>query len=65
LIVAPLVEGKEPKQCEEFSQRLKESVKEDKNICNKLVYHFKYVCFLIDLCALRQEENDLRLEKYE
>jgi hypothetical protein len=53
LIVSLLVEDEEPKQCEDFSQRLKESVKEDKKICKQLVDHCKDIHLLIDICALR------------
>jgi len=49
----------------DFSRRLKESFRKDKEVCKKLVHIFKDVCFLIGLCVLRQDEHDFRLEKYE
>jgi hypothetical protein len=58
LIIVPLVEEdeevcEEPEQCEDFSQRLKESVKEDKKFCKELVDQCQDVHLLIDLCAQR------------
>jgi hypothetical protein len=64
LIVASFVEGEEPRQCEYFSQRLKESLREDKKFCKELVDQCQYIDLLIDLCAQRREEHDLIVEKY-
>jgi hypothetical protein len=50
---------------EDFSQRLKESVKEDKSFCKQLVDRCEDIHLLIDLCAQIWEEHDLIVEKYE
>jgi hypothetical protein len=51
-------------QCEDFSQRLKESVREDKKFCKELANQFQEVHILVDLCAQRREEHDLIIEQY-
>jgi hypothetical protein len=61
---ALLVEDEEPEQCEDFSQRLKESVREDKKFCKELVDQCQDVHMLIDLCAQRREEHDLAINQY-
>jgi hypothetical protein len=61
---ARLVEDEEPEQCEDFSQRLKESVIEDKKFWKDLVDQCQYVQMLVDLCAQLREDNELATNRY-
>jgi len=51
LVVAPLIEDEEPEQYEDFSQRMKEIVREYKKFCKEPVDQCQDVHLLIELCA--------------
>jgi hypothetical protein len=57
LIISLLLEDEEiceePEQSEDFSQRLKENIRENKKFFKELVDHCKNICILVGIFAQR------------